>query len=55
MTPLQFELFVFITDKIITLAKTLKRVGEMDEEKLRIAIPMIRGTINALIEQIKHL
>jgi hypothetical protein len=55
MTPLQFELFVFITDKIITLAKTLKRVSEMDDEKLKVAIPIIRQNINGIIDVIKNL
>jgi hypothetical protein len=55
MTPLQFELIVFLTDKIITILTTLRRVAQMEEEELKAAIPEVRKGINELVDQIKKL
>ena len=55
MTPLQLELAALIVKELIKGGQRLAKVGEMDDDQCRVAIPLVQANIDKNDEIIQGL
>ena len=55
MTPLQVEVLLLLVKQMVKTGERLAKVGEMNDDQCRAAIPLIQSNIDANDETIQNL